>query len=59
MTKRFTVTQVAKMVGLCKQRIQTKIMQGHYPNHGKCECGRSTMIPARDLELPINSKRKK
>jgi hypothetical protein len=51
MTKRLTTAQVAKELGVCKQRINAKVKQGHYPNHGRCECGHAILIPRDDVDL--------
>lgn len=60
MTKRITTNEAAKRLGVCPQRITSKINQGHFPNHGWCECGRSIMIPEADVDAqPRKRKQKK
>jgi excisionase family DNA binding protein len=49
--KRLTTAEAAAALGVCKQRIDAKIKQGHFPNHTRCECGRAILIPAADVEL--------
>lgn len=48
--KRLTTNETAKMMNVCQQRIAAKIRQGHFPNYGHCECGRTVMIPMEDIE---------
>lgn len=48
---RLTTKEAAEYLGVCKQRIDAKLAQGHFPNHGWCECGRSILIPEGDLKL--------
>jgi Helix-turn-helix domain len=59
--KRLTTPEVAKRLGVCQQRVMTKVRQGHFPNHEWCECGRSIMIPEEDVTnpKPILDKRRK
>ena len=66
MTKnRLTTHEAAERLGVCPQRISHRLKQGHFPNHERCECGRSIMIPESDLDAPApvdgrkNPKRKK
>ena len=51
MTKRLTTAEAAVELNVCKQRIDAKIKQGHFPNYGRCECGRTILIPREDVEL--------
>lgn len=55
--KRLTTKEVAKELKICTQRVAAKLTQGHFPNHGWCECGRSILIPVNDLKLPVNQKK--
>jgi hypothetical protein len=57
--KRYKTTEVAKRLGLCLSRIITKLKEGHFPNHEWCECGRTVLIPERDLKLPQNKGKRK
>jgi excisionase family DNA binding protein len=49
--KKLTTAEAAELLGVCKQRIDAKLKQGHFPNHKRCDCGRSILIPAADIEL--------
>jgi len=51
MKKKLTIAEAAELLGVCKQRIDAKLKQGHFPNHKRCECCRSILIPAQDIEL--------
>lgn len=53
MTERLTTQQAAKELGVCKQRVFSKLQQGHFPGAGVCECGRTIMIPREDIELDV------
>ena len=57
--RRFTTKEVAARLGVCDQRVHAKIKQGHFPNHSRCECGRTIMIPEQDLSLITPDGRKK
>lgn len=59
--KRLTTQEAAKRLGVCPQRIASRIKQGHFPNHEWCECGRSIMIPEADIETPqtVDKRRKR
>jgi len=60
MKKNYTVVEAAKILKICTQRVNQKIMQGHFPHAYWCECGKSRLIPAGDLKLiPIDRRRKK
>ena len=58
--KRLTTQEAAKRLGVCPQRITARVKQGHFPNHGWCECGRSVMIPEEDITNPepVDKRRK-
>ena len=43
--------EAAELLGVCVQRVQAKIKQGHFPGACMCECGRSMLIPRKDLKL--------
>lgn len=50
MTKRrLTTREVAKRLGVCYQRVITRVKQGHFPNHARCECGHAILIPEEDI----------
>lgn len=49
--KKLTIAEAAAVLGVCKQRVDAKIKQGHFPNHATCECGRAILIPSEDVEL--------
>jgi hypothetical protein len=57
--KRLTTTEVARELGVCKQRVAAKLNQGHYPNASRCECGLSMMIPREDVDLDIKHRGQK
>ncbi len=48
--KRVTTKEAAKILGVCAQRIDAKILQGHFPGFSWCECGRSRLIPLEELK---------
>lgn len=54
-----TVDEAAKKLKVCKQRIRTKIKDGHFPNVTKCRCGHSYLIPVNDLEIAKIDHRRK
>lgn len=56
--ERVTTQEAAKQMGVCKQRITAKLKDGHFPNAGWCECGRSRMIPVADIESDLHKKDK-
>lgn len=47
--KKYSTKEVAKILGVCHQRIFAKIKQGHFPGSHNCECGRSILIPEHDV----------
>jgi hypothetical protein len=47
--KKYSTKRVAELLGVCPQRISAKLKQGHFPNSHKCECGRSILIPEKDI----------
>ena len=60
--KRLTTREAAEYLGLCKQRIATKILQGHYKNASRCECGMTMLIPLSEINADmqiVNRKRKR
>jgi hypothetical protein len=59
MMKRYTTKEASKYLGVCIQRIQNRLLQGHFPNHAWCECGRSILIPKNDLDSPPPTRREK
>ena len=59
MTKRITTHEAAKRLGVCHQRIASKIRQGHFPTYGWCECGRSLMIPEIEVEAQKKTTKRK
>lgn len=48
--KRYTTPEVAKLLGICKQRVHRKLKDGHFPHAALCECGRTTLIPKKDID---------
>ena len=50
---RLTTQQVATILGVCRQRVAAKLMQGHFPNAGRCECGHTILIPLSDIEADL------
>ena len=56
---RLTVLEVAKLLKISRGRVTEKIKQGHFPNHARCECQRTIMIPTSDLSLPTPDRREK
>lgn len=56
MIKNYTTKQVARLLGVCSQRILAKIKQGHFPGAHTCECGRSLLIPQQEVENEILKK---
>lgn len=55
---RLTMQEVARELGVCKQRVAAKYNQGHFPNASRCECGHSVMIPREDVDLDIKHRGK-
>jgi len=55
MKKELSTKQVAKLQGVCEQRIRAKLKHQesgrkiHFPNARKCECGHTWFIPERDV----------
>jgi predicted DNA-binding transcriptional regulator AlpA len=47
--KRLNIPEVAKLTGVCQQRVKAKYKQGHYPHAETCECGRTLLIPVADV----------
>ena len=47
--KKYSTKEVAKILGVCHQRIFAKLKQGHFPGSHHCECGRSILIPEHDV----------
>jgi len=56
---RLTTAQAAIELDVCVQRVAAKIAQGHFPGAGRCECGRSMMIPAREVDRNKKEKSKR
>lgn len=50
---RLTTREAAKRLGVCVQRVASRIKQGHFPNHERCECGMTIMIPESDIDSPV------
>ena len=60
--KRLSTREAAEYLGVCKQRIATKILQGHFKRVSRCDCGMSTMIPLAEVSadmLKTSNKRKR
>lgn len=55
--KNFLPREVARILGVCHQRIAAKLKQGHFPNSYMCECGRSTLIPLEDINKNLKKRR--
>lgn len=51
--KEYTPKQLAKLRGVCQQRIHAKRKQGHYPHARRCPCGFGWLIPQTDVDADI------
>ncbi len=51
--KKYTPKQLAKLRGVCQQRIHAKMKQGHFPHARRCPCGFGWLIPQADVDADI------
>ncbi len=49
-TDSVTVLEAARILGVCKQNVETRKLRGKYKHWHMCECGRCIMIPRNELE---------
>lgn len=54
-----TTREVAEILGVCQQRVQAKLRDGHFPNAFLCPCERTTLIPRKDLNRTDFLKRRR
>lgn len=57
--KRLSTREAAEYLGVCKQRVSAKIMQGHYKRVSRCECGLTLMIPLSEVNADMVKKASK
>ena len=50
---RLSTRKAAEAMGVCKQRIDAKVLNGHFRGVSKCECGLTTMIPESEIVREI------
>ena len=56
---RMTTRQTAETSGISMQRVNAKVIAGHYPGHGLCECGQTIMIPVKSVLADLAAGRTK
>jgi hypothetical protein len=46
---RLSTREAAELLGVCKQRVNAKLVKGDFSGASRCECGRTDMIPISEI----------